>query len=330
LRSESFKPSEDMYDLVKLPDKNWQRRGKLLVFDPGIERDLLRFAQFRLTYGVTDGTSGLMMLTGPPGTGKSDAARWAADAVLRKLSLSGNALVINTEALFDENLGGSAKRITALSDAIVFSAARQPTILIWDDAEGIFMSRHQSVASKDPTDCVRVTTTLNACLDRLRFTANVVQFATLNIEGLVDAAIVSRNDFVLPFSLPTEEDRRKILSHKLQGTAGERVLAELAAATDGWSGRDLTKINLKAYLKASADTLEDLTEADYLRAVGLTPDAAEQDTTADAVQEEVQTSPMEENKPCTSLSNNGFRAAALLQKSKSLFARRRFNPQPTS
>ncbi len=255
-----------LYDLVELPDDTWQRQGEALHLDPQIRRILLRFGEFQLRYKCTEGTHGLIILNGPPGTGKSDAIRWAADALVRKFATRGNALVINVAGLMDEHLGRSQKNVAELFDTIAFSASKYPTPVLLDDVEAFFMSRKQSTDSNDPTDVAKATTEFLHGMDRLRFNPNVVQYATLNIEDLVDEAIHDRCDVVISFELPNLEARTAILARKVKGLAGERVLEELAAATEGKSGRKLNKINLHAYIHGTADTLEGLTEEDYLHA----------------------------------------------------------------
>ena len=329
LRDESPQPREEKYDIVRLPDQRWWERGNDLVLAPDIKPSLIRYGQYRLER--TDGTSGLLIANGPPGTGKSDAVRWAASELMRRLSLTGNGLVIHVPALFDHHLGNSAKRVAGLLEDIKLSARRFPTCVILDDAEALFLSRRQSIASNDPTDIVRVATTLFQGLDDLRFEP-VILYATLNIQGVIDEAIESRCDYILTFGLPTYEARLSILQTKVKGSAGERVLHELAAATEGWSGRDLNKINLKAFLKGTAATREELTEEDYLRAVGLIPGTELTQALQEAVKEEVNHE-LKEEEPWTNSgksSTNGFQAEALPRKRRWSFAWRRYEPQPTS
>lgn len=323
-RDDTPQSGEDKYELVKLPDQRWWERGNDLVLEPDNKRDLIRYGQYRLNWGATDGTSGLLIANGPPGTGKSVSVRWAASALMRMHSLTGNGLVIHVPALFDQHLGNSARRVAALLEDIKLSARRFPTFVLLDDAEALFLSRQQSIASNDPTDVVRVATTLFQGLDALRFEP-VILYATLNIQGLIDEAIESRCDYILTFGLPTYEARLAILQTKVKGSAGERVLNELATATEGWSGRDLNKITLKAFLKGTATTREELTEEDYLRAVSLTPGSE----FTQALQESMNTE-VKEEEPCKRLSTKKFQAGASPRKRRWSFAWRRYEPQPTS
>jgi len=317
--------NHEKYQLIRLPDDHWRKLGKDLVLPPRVKRLLLRYGIYRLRYGSKGRTYGLMTLKGPPGTGKSDTVRWAGDAVVRMLRTQGNGLVINAQALFDEHLGKSPKLVAEILEDIQLSARRGPTVVIWDDAESLFVSRRQSLDSHDPTDCVRVTTTLLHGLDRLRYEANVLQFATLNIEGVVDEAIVSRCDLVLPFELPTYDERLAILQRLLKGLAGESVLPILTDATEDKSGRELGKIEMLAFLAGTADTPEKLTAEDFLSAVGLTLDSVvgiDEPITPEKVKEE--------EEPCMNSSNNGYPVVAIPRKSRWSLPLRLFARQPAS
>jgi AAA+ superfamily predicted ATPase len=190
---------------------------------------------------------------------------------VRECSTAGNGLVINTAGLFDEKLGRSAKLVAELLAEVHLSASRVLTVLVWDDAETIFLDRQKSMESHDPSDVAKVITTLLAGMDSFRRNNRIIQFATTNLAGLVDQGITSRTDYILTFAVPTYEERLAILTKTVAGLAGKTGLASLAAATEGWSGRDLNRINLLAFLAGSAKTPEELTHEDYLAAVRATP-----------------------------------------------------------
>ncbi len=153
---------------------------------------------------------------------------------------------------------------------IQLSASKVPTIVIFNDAEGLFMSRKQSMAGNDPTDLVRVATTLFQGLDDLRGHPNLIMFATLNLSEALDEALLSRKAYILNVALPTFAERRAILANELAGIASGRLLDRLAEATEGKSGRDLVGLKQQAFLCGTGSP-EELIEADFLRAVGLTP-----------------------------------------------------------
>jgi SpoVK/Ycf46/Vps4 family AAA+-type ATPase len=322
VRDESPQPRVEKYEIVKLPDDHWRQLGKDLVLDPRIRRRMLRYAEYRLLYGARGRCYGIMTLLGPPGTGKSDTVRWLGDAIMRRLNTQGKGLVINATRLFDDRLGQSPKLVEELQADIELSASRGVTIVILDDAESLYMSRQQSLGKKgDPTDVAKATTALLHGLDRLRYNANVLQFATLNMADVVDEAIESRSDLILNFALPNAEQRLAILGNLMKGLAGERVLDALVAATEGRSGRELSKLEMLAYVEGTADNPEDLTERDFLSAVGLTPDSV-------VSSDEQQIPELKEEEACKRSSTNGYLGAAIPQKSKSPWLWRRFARQP--
>src|SRR5688572_4257768 len=118
------------YDPVELPNENWRRLGEILQLDPHNRHILIRYGMYRFIYGDRDDTTGLMMLTGDPGTGKSDSVRWAADAVIRKFGAKGIALIINPAGLMDEHLGKSQKLVEDLFTTIDFYARKYLTVII--------------------------------------------------------------------------------------------------------------------------------------------------------------------------------------------------------
>ena len=168
---------------------------------------------------------------------------------------------------------------------------------------------------------LRDATSLFAGLDSFRYQPNDIMFATLNIQGAVDDAIISRADHILTFALPTHAARVAILGKLLTGTPGEQVLEKLAEATEGWSGRDLTKIPLKAFLFGTAETPDEMTADDYLRAVGPLSKSIEVDEMLHETEKE---------DVCASLSPNRFLAAALPQSLKWMRRCLSLSPQPNS
>jgi AAA+ superfamily predicted ATPase len=304
----------EKYQLVPLPDEQWQQEGEALVLAEPVKRDTLRFGEWRLGYGGSG--YGLLLLEGPPGVGKSVTARFALDAAVRKGNRAGNGLVVHIPSLFDENLGRGPKLVGELFETIAYSASRKATGVVLEDAEGLFVSRAQSVESRDPTDVLRMTAALLAGLDRLRDARNVLIYATCNFAGVLDEAIVSRCDHVVRFALPTLAERRAILASVVKGFVGERVLDTLAEATEGWSGRKLVGIPLQAFLHAHGRP-EELTEADFLAVVGLAPEpcTAGEDAPPKAAVEPTELIGKEEA-VCPIKSSNGYPPVITPRKSK--------------
>jgi SpoVK/Ycf46/Vps4 family AAA+-type ATPase len=261
-----------MYHLEKLPSQRWQRLGDTLVLNPQVKHFVGRFGEWHFQY--QGGGSNLMLVWGLPGVGKTDLVRVAADAAVRNCGdgVEGNGLVVATESLFHHHLGQSAKQVKTLLGDIALSASKKRTVVLFNDAEGLFMSRTQSMASHDTTDLVRVATTLFQGLDELRGHPNLIMFATLNLlSEVLDEALVSRKAYILNVALPTYEERRAILVNELAGMASDRLLERLAEATEGKSGRDLVGIKQQAFLSGTGSPQE-LREEDFLAVLGLAPE----------------------------------------------------------
>jgi SpoVK/Ycf46/Vps4 family AAA+-type ATPase len=303
---------EELYELVPLPNEDWQQLGEALVLPPQYKRMPRRYGKYRLYHALPGELHGLATFIGPPGTGKTVLACWAGDAAVRAHRGTGNGFLVNAANLFNEHLGRSAKRAQALFSDIALSARRTPTFVLFDDADVLFISRKQTLEKPgDPMDVAKVTTELFQGLNRLQYSTNVLMFATLNLEGVIDPAIADRSDFVLTFPLPDAQARLAILQAKIKGTAGMQVLDDLAAATEGKSGRYLSKMKFLAYLEGTCDDPEDLRKEDFLRAVGLTPADAQ-----DVVTEEVNVEPKEEVVCTTELSTYRFLGVVLPRMNK--------------
>jgi SpoVK/Ycf46/Vps4 family AAA+-type ATPase len=136
------------------------------------------------------------------------------------------------------------------------------------------VSRAQCVKSEYPTDLIRLMAAMLFGLDTLRDVKTVLHICTCNFSGVLDEALRSRVDHEIVFGLPTVDERRLILEDAIGGLAGKRVLDELAAATEGKSGRELKKISMHAFL-AGEGAPEELTPEDFLRAVSITPGNSE-------------------------------------------------------
>jgi SpoVK/Ycf46/Vps4 family AAA+-type ATPase len=263
---QSKKPEK--YQLVRLPCDTWRQAGEELVLSESVRRALVRYGEWRLKYKGWG--YGLLLFTGLPGVGKSVAARFTMDAAVRHTGGRGNALVIHAPSLIDEHLGKGPKLMAELFDEIALSASKVPTCVLWEDCESVMVSRAQCVKSDDPTDLIRLMAAMLFGLDTLRDVKTVLHICTCNFSGVLDEALRSRVDHEIVFGLPTVDERRLILEDAIGGLAGKRVLDELAAATEGKSGRELKKISMHAFL-AGEGAPEELTPEDFLRAARINP-----------------------------------------------------------
>jgi SpoVK/Ycf46/Vps4 family AAA+-type ATPase len=238
-----------------------------ILVPPGTKERLLNQALLRLRHGRALSTlpglpHGLIVLAGPPGTGKSTLARGLAQSAARALAPHGATtyVEIDPHAFPSEMLGESQRNITRLmTDTLPELAARRPhTVVLIDEVESFAVRRSSASFGSNPVDVHRATDAVLAGIDFLAESyPRIVFVATTNFPDAVDEAFLSRADLVLNLDLPDEVTVAAILQRSLAELAGiwpgTRGLADdaalhrkLAAHSAGWDGRRVRKLVLTA------------------------------------------------------------------------------------
>jgi len=175
-----------------------------------------------------------ILLYGPPGTGKTLLAAATSnglEATFFNVAISG---------ILSKYFGESSKLISSL-----YAEARRlaPSIVYIDEIEALSAQR-----SGDETGAERrVISTLLTELDGLAGKSDVRYVLTIgatNLPWLLDKAILSRFEKKIFVPLPDKKAREIILRVHLQrrGIDSEISYEELAAMTEGYSGRELGRI----------------------------------------------------------------------------------------
>jgi len=169
-----------------------------------------------------------LLLTGPPGVGKSMLGKTMADTVGCSFQR------LTPTSLKQDHLGGSGKRVHEIWDQ---ARQMQPSILFLDECEGVLGRR--GAAETDALSAEIVQAFL-AEWDGLSKTDRVLVIAATNRRELLDDAILSRFGWEMKITLPSEADRMRILEQELKNVGVEVTLPiEVGALTQGLSGRDL-------------------------------------------------------------------------------------------
>jgi pachytene checkpoint protein 2 len=241
--------AEGIAALVELPDPGWESRWTRIVAPEQLKERLLNFALFSLRHrGRVDTISlpmhGLLVLAGPPGTGKTTLAGGLADRAAREL---GGALFaeVNAHAFPSQLLGESQRAVARLFARTIpdIAARGRPTIVLLDEVEALAVSRAGASLETNPVDVHRATDAVLEGVDRVARTCpNVIFIATTNHQAGVDAAFLSRADLVEQMGLPSADAIALILRDSLR---------ELTSA-DGFDARALAPL-AKSCAEASLD-----------------------------------------------------------------------------
>jgi pachytene checkpoint protein 2 len=198
---------------------------------------------------------GIILLIGPPGTGKTSLGRGLASVTAG--SFKGPDflyLEVEPHALASSSLGKSQQAVTRLlGTTIAERAAVRPVIVLLDEVETLAGARSKMSMEANPVDVHRATDAVLAQVDHLAESHPELLFiATSNFPEAIDEAFISRADLIVNVDMPGPEACRAILRSTVEAMAEafpkvKRVLSDpdfdkAAELCHGLDGRRIRKL----------------------------------------------------------------------------------------
>ena len=260
-----------------LPAKELHGVWDSLIYGTGVKDKLLRyvFTAMRLSDRNVDPNliswNRMVLLHGPPGTGKTSLCR----ALAQKLSVRlcdrykyGYLVEVNSHSLFSKWFSESGKLVQKMFEHVqelIDDPCAFVCVLI-DEVESLAAARKAS--SNEPSDAIRVVNAVLTQIDTIKQHSNVIIMTTSNITGTIDLAFVDRADIKQYIGPPSAEACYAMLSGSLRELMSKglivsdeiiyslsslneigdvksqlsRKLWEEAQRCEGFSGRTLRKL----------------------------------------------------------------------------------------
>lgn len=205
-----------------LPSSEFEGIWESLHFDIGVKSQLLNYSTTAMLFSDRHVNTNIIscnrvvLLHGPPGTGKTSLCKALAQKISIRLSkryFHGQLVEINSHSLFSKWFSESGKLIMKLFERIRELAEDKDSLvcLLIDEVESLAAARQTSMAGSEPSDAIRSVNALLTQIDQLSKYENVIILTTSNITQAIDIAFVDRADIKQYIGLPNTEARYNIL-----------------------------------------------------------------------------------------------------------------------
>ncbi|EST08376.1 ATPase, AAA-type, core [Kalmanozyma brasiliensis GHG001] len=199
--------------VAELPNRALDGVWDSLVYEDDIKTKLLNYIYTTLLFSDANVDFNLVswnrvvLLHGPPGTGKTSLCKALAQKLAIRLSgryTHGKLVEINSHSLFSKWFSESGKlvqRLFSMITELVEDEAAFVVVLI-DEVESLTAARSAAASGTEPTDSIRVVNALLTQLDKLKHRKNVLIMTTSNITEAIDGAFIDRADIKQYVGLP--------------------------------------------------------------------------------------------------------------------------------
>src|SRR5271166_3030392 len=150
--------AKGILDSKALPDADFQDLWDSIIVDNAMKDRLLAQAVLNFTLRPKLKRSaapfhGIILLVGPPGTGKTSLARGLASRTAASLGCGMTFIEVDPHALASASLGKSQQAVTHLLGSVIGDAASSgPCIVLLDEVETLAANRRKMSMEANPVD----------------------------------------------------------------------------------------------------------------------------------------------------------------------------------
>ena len=214
-----------------------------------------------------------VLLTGPPGTGKTMLAKAVAHST--------NAVFLGLVAseLAQKYIGEGGRLVREIFD---LARKKAPAIVFIDELDAIGSKRLDGATSGD-REVQRTLMQLLSELDGFEPLEDVKIIAATNRPELLDSALLrpGRFDRIVEIPLPDEDGRLSILRVHTKNTplSSQIDLKEIASKTEGFSGAEIKSLVVEAGVSAISNGRKKISKSDFSKSLEKVTDGRNGDVT---------------------------------------------------
>ncbi|KFY07122.1 hypothetical protein V492_07430 [Pseudogymnoascus sp. VKM F-4246] len=220
---------------IPLPSARFNGAWERLILDEDIKQKLVTFMMNLLKFSGGPGLASstvnrLVLLSGPPGTGKTTLSIGLAQKLsirLNKTFEDTTLFQLNAATLLSQYFGQSAVKIHSIFEALAAQSLESPeslTVLLIDEIESLAASREKANDRHEVHDAVRATNALLTGFDMVKNNANVLIICTSNMSDSLDAAFIDRCSRHIKIPRPALAARYEILRHSINRLVEREVI----------------------------------------------------------------------------------------------------------
>ncbi|XP_060860935.1 pachytene checkpoint protein 2 homolog [Metopolophium dirhodum] len=198
-----------------LPNVDFCGIWESLVFQEPVKEILLQYAQTGMNFARHNVNTNiisynrLILLHGPPGTGKTSICKALAQKLSIRLGKQYNFfefIEINSHNLLSKYFSESGSLVMSMFQQIknVLEYGDSLVFILIDEVESLTRARDAVLSGTEPSDSIRVVNAVLTQLDNLRKYPNVIFLTTSNVTEAIDTAFTDRADIKMLINPPQE------------------------------------------------------------------------------------------------------------------------------